>query len=251
MQRWGPKVVFLTHTHSDHVHYLPHIKNKKNPPTIYLPQEAEHFVKAYLVAHQEMSDCMTEAESQNGGRYATDYVLKPMKAGEEVSCIQKGQKYVIQTLKMHHRIPCLGYSIFSIRQKLKEDYRGLAGPDIGRLRKKGVEVTEEYREPLICFMGDTTGEVFNLCPDILSQHKTVVIECSFIDDASINRARETKHMHWNDLKPFVEKHPDTLFLLTHLSLKYSASFLFDFFGELKKKYANIQLVLNQEEAAHS
>jgi ribonuclease Z len=215
------------------------MKNEAIPPLIYLPVEAEPFVKAYLTSHQEMSDCLKEADSQEGGKYKIDYVLRPTKPGEEIKFRQGGTDFIVRTLRMNHRIPCLGYSIFKLKQSLKEEYMGLPGKDIGRLRKEGFEVTNAVEEPFLCFFGDTTAATFSAYPDVLCQHRVVVIECSFIDDDSVKKAETTKHMHWIDLEPHIEKHPDTLFVLIHLSLKYSTRRLTDFFYEKKKRYKNI------------
>jgi ribonuclease Z len=247
IQGWKPRIIFLTHTHSDHAHFLTHIKNEINPPVIYLPAEAEPFVKAHLIAHQEMTECMKEAESQEGGKYHVDYILRPTRPGEEIRFRQGGTEYVVRTLRMEHRIPCLGYSIFKMRSQLKDEYIGMPGREIGRLRKEGVDVTVSYEEPLICFLGDTTAAVFSHHPEILSQHKVIVVECSFIDTESLPRAEKTKHMHWNSLKPHVEAHPDTFFVLTHFSLKYSALSLRYFFQEQQKRYGNIHPMLVDDE----
>lgn len=103
IQGWKPRIVFLSHTHSDHVHFLTQMKNEINPPLIYLPFEAEPFVKAHLMAHQEMTDCMTEAESQEGGEYKVDLILRPTKPGEEIKFRQGGTEFVVRTLRMDHR----------------------------------------------------------------------------------------------------------------------------------------------------
>jgi len=70
-----------------------------------------------------------------------------------------------------------------------------------------------------------------------------VVECSFIDNADLNRADETKHMHWDRLKPTVESHPDILFVLIHFSLKYKSIEIQSFFQE----YSNVHPVLVEEE----
>jgi ribonuclease Z len=223
------------------------MKNAENPPLIYLPSEAEAFVKAHLIAYQTMADCMTEAESQDGGKYQVDYLLRAIHPGEEITFRQGGSDFVVRTLKMHHRIPCLGYSIFKKRSLLKDEYVGLPGREIGRLRKEGVEVTLSYEDPLVCFLGDTTGAVFLDHPEILQQHRVIVVECSFIDDDNLKRAEVTKHMHWNALQPHVEANPDTMFLLTHFSLKYSTISLRRFFQEQQERYPNIHPMLVEDE----
>jgi ribonuclease Z len=247
VEGWKPKVVFLTHTHSDHVHFITHISDDENPPMVYLPAEAEPFVSAHIRAYKEMIECETQSEGENGGTYQQDCILRPTRPGEEITFRQGGTNFVVRTLKMSHRIPCLGYSIFKIQEKLKAEYKGVPGREIGLLRKRGVEVTESQEEPFICFMGDTTSEVFREHPEILDQHKVIVVECSFIDEGDIERAKITTHMHWNDLKPYVEANPEVLFLLTHFSLKYSSLKLREFFCEQQEQYDNIHPMLVDEE----
>jgi ribonuclease Z len=252
VQGWKPKVVFVSHCHSDHIHYLTRITNEVNPPTIYLPEEAAPFVKAHFIAHQQMTDCMTEAESQNGGKYAVDHILRPTKPGEEIAIRQGGSEFIVRTVAMHHRVPCLGYSVFQKNSRLKDEYIGLPGVEIGKLRKQGVEVTTSFEEPFICFMGDTTAAAFENNPEILRQHKFVVVECSFIDDASLDRAEFTKHMHWESLRPYVEAHPDTMFLLTHFSLKYSILTVRKFFCKLQEQqYDNVHPMIVEQEVNES
>ena len=249
IQGWKPRIIFLSHTHSDHVHFLTHNKDEKRPPLIYLPTEAESFVKAHLIAHQEMTDCMAEVDSQqeNGGKYKVEYTLRATEPGEEITFRQGGIDYIVRTLKMEHRIPCLGYSIFRLKSSLRNEYAGLSGKEIGKLRKEGVQVTQTAEVPLICFFGDSTSAVFDRYPEILNQHRIVIIECSFIDKGDLERAETTKHMHWDHLEPHVEKHPDTFFILIHFSLKYSTLSLREFFCEQQKKYNNIHPMLVEEE----
>jgi len=249
IQGWKPKRIFITHGHSDHVHFLPHMKDANNPPPILLPEELSPFVQGFIRAHQAMSDCMTEAESQEGGTYEEDYTLQPTQPGEQIEFSQgkKSNKFIVNIIKMNHRVPCIGYSIFQQRYGLKEEYKGLPGKEIGNLRKLGVQVNEMKEEPLICFMGDTTHVVFETHPEILQQHNLIVIECSFIDEKDLERAKTTKHMHWFDLKPFVEANPDTLFVLIHFSLKYSSLKIRQFFRKEQESLPNVHPVLLEEE----
>jgi ribonuclease Z len=198
-------------------------------------------------AHQEMGDCMTEAESQQGGTYQVDHIMRPTEPGEEISFSQGGLDFIVRTLKMDHRVPCLGYSIFKLKKSLKQEFVGKPGREIGKLRKEGVEVNDTSEEPFLCFLGDTTAAVFATHPEILRQHKVIVVECSFIDEGSVERAEITKHMHWNDLEPHIENHPDIYFVLIHFSLKYSTLSLRKFFCEKQRKYQNFHPMISDEE----
>eukprot|EP00980_Cylindrotheca_fusiformis_P031568 scaffold26564_cov122-Cylindrotheca_fusiformis.AAC.2 len=194
-----------------------------------------------------MGDCATEEESQQGGSYHVDHKFVPTEPGEEISVSQGGKSFVIRTLRMDHRVPCLGYSIFKMKKSLKQEYLGLEGREIGSLRKKGIEVHETTEEPFLCFMGDTTASAFVYHPEVLHQHRIIVVECSFIDEANVRRAETTKHMHWNDLEPHIKSHPNTLFILIHFSLKYSALSLRQFFCEKQTMYGNVHPMIPDEE----
>ena len=125
--------------------------------------------------------------------------------------------------KCVYRIPRLGYSIYKQKVKLKVKYVGLPGPQLGRLRKDGVEVTSSHRELMLMFLGDTTHKVFERYKNILEEHKVVVVECSFTDENDLERADTTKHMHWRALQPHVDANPEVLFVLIHFTLKQKRS----------------------------
>lgn len=130
-----------------------------------------------------------------------------------------------------HTIPCVGYCFYQTKQSLKPEYKGLPGKEIGKLRKSGVQVTEEEEQPLFCFLGDTSVSILEgdqaenifLCP-------TVIIECSFLTDDCRQNAERTKHVLWPDLKPHVLAHPETTFVLTHFSHRWSVEEISKFFA---------------------
>jgi ribonuclease Z len=262
IQGWTPKVIFLTHTHSDHVHFLSHylVKNvdtqlhqenqKQLPPTVYLPQESLSYIKDHLKAYKAMTECRTSTVALGDPTFDSllDQCLRPLQPKQEFIIHQGGSnKFRVQALPMDHRIPCLGYSIFRVVNKLKPEYIGLSGQEIGQLKRKGFEITTEQEEPFLCFMGDTTARVFDLNPNVLQQQHTVVVECSFLDMNSKHRAVETMHMHWNDIQSHVASHPSVMFLLIHFSLKSSTLSIRQFFRDLQSIYDNIHPMLLESE----
>jgi ribonuclease Z len=243
IQGWKPKRIFLSHTHSDHVHHLVHMSDIKHPPVVILPSRAAPLVKAHLQAHHEMIECMTTVTANESSQ---NIQLAPAEPGEEIFIRQSGSEYVCRTVACDHRIDCLGFSIFRIKNLLKEEYAGLPRQEIAQLRKEGVEITKSTEEPFLCVLGDTTEVVFERYPLLLRIHMIVVVECTFVDDASLGRAEDTKHMHWLSLRPFVEAHPGTLFVLTHFSLKYSSLELRMFFYEHSPQH-NVHPMLIESE----
>lgn len=221
--QWPPKALFLTHTHADHIQCLPQILSRweqlpRNQAKLYMPASAVQLMRDYLEAYDSLTRQSLMA--------IFDACVHPVEPDEIVPV---DKHYVFQALSCEHRIDCLGYSILRRKQQLKPEYQHVPGKEIAKLRKEGKEVVNETEEPIICFMGDTTHVVLQRYPKILQDHHTVVIECSFVDESDVGRARETMHMHWSNLKPFVESNPDTLFVLTHFSRKHTSLYLRKFF----------------------
>ena len=230
-----PRIIWMTHTHSDHVFTLAHFthrrelegQNNGQPMQVYLPSEAVPFVDSYLKSYAEM----VAMEKQNVDNPPKPlYELIGVNPNQEISVHHGGKEFLVRVVECVHRVDCVGYSIFERRRKLKDEYVGMQGREVGQLKKQGVNIYTESFHPLACYLGDTTAQVFCKHPEILQQHSVVVVECSFLDEASQDNAVKTMHMHWKDLKPLVEAHPETLFVLTHFSLKYSVSHLRDFFN---------------------
>lgn len=229
-----PRVIWMTHTHSDHVFTLAHfthrreLEDQKGPPMqVFLPQKALPFVESYLKSYGEL---VTMEKQEEGKESKPLYKLIGVTPNQEISIRHGGKDFVVRVVECVHRVDCVGYSVFEIQKKLKEEYVGLEGKEIGQLRKQGIDIYNESAAPFVCYLGDTTAQVFHKHPEILQQHSVIVVECSFLDEASQQSAIRTMHMHWDDLKPLVLAHPETLFVLTHFSLKYSVTYLRDFFN---------------------
>ena len=63
------------------------------------------------------------------------------------------------------------------------------------------------------------------------KYKVIMIECNFILDEHLDKAKETQHIHWSQLKPIIESHPNNKFILYHFSLRYKPSIIEDFFKD--------------------
>lgn len=86
------------------------------------------------------------------------------------------------------------------------------------------------RKPLFAFLGDTHVSVFEDNPWLFA-YPVIITECTYLDDAELERADRVGHTVWSRLKPVVEAHPDTLFVLTHFSLRHSDQDVLDFFRD--------------------
>ncbi|KAK8958706.1 Nuclear ribonuclease Z [Platanthera guangdongensis] len=122
---------------------------RMNPPTIFVPVSIKESVERLFNVHREMD------------RSELKHKLIGMNVGDEFQ-IRKDLK--VKAFRTYHVIPSLGYIIYSVKQKLKQEYATLSGNEIKELRFSGVEVTQTMTSPEIAFTGDTTSD-FIVDPD--------------------------------------------------------------------------------------
>jgi ribonuclease Z len=119
-------------------------------------------------------------------------------------------------------VPSQGYTVWERRHHLKDEFRDLAGPEIGKLRRAGQVVDEPYEVPLLSFTGDTRIEVLERTPE-LQRAETLVLEASFADErVSIDDARAMGHIHLDEVIARQELLPPHDVVLHHFSARYSA-----------------------------
>jgi hypothetical protein len=58
---------------------------------------------------------------------------------------------------------------------------------------------------------------------------------------TIQKAIDTQHMHWINLQYYIQQYPQTLFLLTHFSLRYDSYHIRQFF--IKTNLINVHPIL--------
>jgi ribonuclease Z len=121
----------------------------------------------------------------------------------------------------------VGYILSLVTTKLLPELQGLSSVEIQLRKKEKLPLTEEIITPILSYLGDSTVDVF-LSPrnSHLFDSPIIVVECTFMNpphkSTSTERvAYERGHIHWNQLKPFVEKFPQILFVLIHFSRSLS------------------------------
>src|SRR5205085_1618044 len=121
------------------------------PGIILVPREIEQPV-------DELLKCWRNVERQG-----TPYTLVGMSPGE---MHEVRRDFGIRAFATHHGGPSLGYSLVSIREKLKPEYMDIEGPELARMRKEGVEIQYRLEVPMVAYLGDTAlGNVFDQ-PDV-------------------------------------------------------------------------------------
>jgi len=208
---FNPTTILITHCHSDHSFALPMLLTGltcPQPPKVCVPVEHlarfEDFNNSYYRLTKGRDDVKT---LQLVGVTQSDI-------------IDLGKNHYAEVFRLDHSVPTCGYGIFETRQRLREEYKGLSGKEIAQLRKSGIIISENFKVYNLAFLCDTTTECFNINPQILLNYPIIIVECTFIDKDTMELAKESKHTHWDDLRPIIVAHPKTLFILIHFSMRY-------------------------------
>jgi ribonuclease Z len=195
---------------------------------VYAPVESYEKINAYIDSAYLMTLDINDPTTL---KLQDDlYTMNPVSSPMKISCVIKKKNFDIEIIQCHHSVPCVGYGLIEKRIKLKEEYVGLSGKDIGALKKSGVDINYEQEVPLFLYLGDTSHKVLE--ESAIEKYRTVMIECTFILDEDLEQAATTQHMHWSQLAPYVANHPNTTFVVYHFSQRYKPAQILEFFDEL-------------------
>ena len=206
----GTQHWFVSHTHLDHVAALPvyvarRRMMKMEPPTVVVPESAVEDVRRLLAVMQRL----------DRGRQVCNLV--GMKPGDEIAL---SREHVVGAFATAHTIPSLGFVVYERRNKLKEEYVGLAGEQIRDLRKSGTEVTREVRVPMLAYTGDTSPAGFDDNP-VVYQAKVLITEMSFVRPGHRReKIHKFGHMHLDDFVERAHLFRNEVVVLAHFSTRY-------------------------------
>ncbi|OVA09064.1 hypothetical protein BVC80_9097g149 [Macleaya cordata] len=204
--------LFISHGHMDHIGGLPMyvatrgLYNMK-PPTVIVPKSIKENVEKLFEVHRAMD----HSELKHN--------LIGLDVGEELQ-LRKDLK--VRAFRTCHVIASQGYIVYSVKQKLKQEYVGLSGNEIKSLKLSGVEITYTITSPEIAFTGDTTSD-FIIDPnnsDVL-RARILVMESTFVNDSmTVEHARDYGHTHLSEIVSHADRFENKAILLIHFSARY-------------------------------
>lgn len=205
----GTQTIFVSHAHLDHLAALPvyvarRRMMKMEPPTIYLPEQVVESVQRMLRAWQNL----------DRGRMVCDLI--GVSPGD---VIELSREHRVRVTSTKHTVPSVGYIVYDVRKKLKQEYRGLTGDQIRDLRLAGNEVTSEALTPLVCYTGDTAPAGLDSHEDVYRSEVLITEMTFFRPDHRKEKIHKYGHMHLDDFLDRADQFKNELIILSHLSTR--------------------------------
>jgi len=202
--------VLLTHGHMDHAagfaYYLSH-RNfcGQKAGTILAPANLLGPIRQIVEAWGRLDGTRIPVELV-GVEPGDEFAVKP--------------NLVARVFPTKHCRGSVGYTILERRKKLREEFRGLSGPELVALKQKGVTIDRPLEVPLVTYLGDTRYVDYSQL-EYVARSRVLIAECTFVVDEHIDRAEAGRHMHVGEFKRLVERLDNEVIVVTHLTQRTS------------------------------
>lgn len=229
--------VAFTHTHMDHiggVGFHAATRVLRNLGAGRGGTTARHRT-TYLVPHSDgarVTELLRALERVDRNEFEARVV--PLQAGERhaLDTGKGGGAYELVPFDTAHTVPSQGYLLVQRRRRLRREYAGLPGAEIGRLRRERGEeaVCEWYSASQVAVLGDTTIEGVLQAPEAVRRARLLVTEITGLDgdgaDGALTAAACAAHGHTHI--DDVVRHADAFrdnerVLFVHFSARYTAA----------------------------
>ncbi|MGD0784234.1 MAG: MBL fold metallo-hydrolase [Sedimentisphaerales bacterium] len=198
--------VLLTHGHMDHsagiAYYLSHrIFCGQKPGRVFAPENMIPPMREIIDGWGRLDGNKIPAELV-GMRADDEHQIKP--------------NLFIRTFATKHCKGSLGFTVIEKKKKLKEEYLGLSGIEIVKLKSKDIAIDYPVELPIVTYLGDTRYSNFAKL-DYVAKSKILIAECTFVSDEHTDRALAGDHMHVDDFAKMLAEFENEYVIITHLS----------------------------------
>jgi ribonuclease Z len=206
----GAQHVFLSHGHADHCGALVSLLGMRGlmriaPPRVFMPAQIATNTEQALALLSQIQ------------RYEFAIQSQPMQPGDEHTLRPNLQ---VRAFRTHHTGPSLGYQFFNRVQKLRPEFRDLAGKEIAERRQRGDDLFDTEERLELAYATDTLIRVLDTTPSLLKT-RVLILECSFLDARKdIQSSRAGGHVHLDELLERADDFENEAIVLMHFSQMY-------------------------------
>jgi ribonuclease Z len=208
--------VFISHAHGDHTRCVLRHESLRRlmgmaPARYYVPQSA-------LPGFTALAQAWRQLELVRG-----DPPMPQFEALQPGDTVWLHKQLAARTFAVTHTLPSLGYTLFDVRKKLREEFQGRPGLELAALRKQGVAFEDEVWVPRFTFIGDSTIETLYRERHV-GQSRILFLEVTYLLEDDRDLAKQRGHTHLDDILEFLAECPDVLqnphIVLKHFSMRY-------------------------------
>ena len=209
--------VFITHAHGDHTRCL--LRHEALRRLMGMEQATYYVPAPTLEGFQGLAEAWRRLENVGEKNFQPPR-LEPLCAGDVVWL---HRQLAAKAFKVDHTLPSLGYTLFDVRKKLKEEFHGRPGRELAELRRQGVTFEDEVWLPRLTFIGDSTIDTLYREQHV-GESRILFLEVTYLMEGERDIARQRGHTHLDDLLGFLEECPGVLnnqhIILKHFSMRY-------------------------------
>ena len=226
-----PSHIFITHCHGDHIAELPftlindNISNNNDITNIYGPINSKKYVSNYIKSMFNLN-MMGNMTMDNIFHY---HELNP---NITFSLNLNNSNINVTTIECDHSIITISYLFSIVKKKLNPKYTSLTSKELVSLKNSGQDISIDVTQSLFAYICDCSINTISQYEIELSKYPYIIVECSFLYDDELEQANQTKHIHFQQLRPFIEKYKNINWILIHFSLRYKDSEINDFFKNI-------------------
>mmetsp|Transcript_43006 Transcript_43006/g.111154 ORF Transcript_43006/g.111154 Transcript_43006/m.111154 type:complete len:306 (+) Transcript_43006:126-1043(+) len=244
--RKKPKVVCVTHKHTDHTQCLPTFfaGREGDPKPVFFPKPAlvplRELERSFLLLSRDEEGEAVVHEMCDADIFRKQGVRPlPCEAGEAFDLHPWIPQCHVEILPAFHRATSVGYGFSTERLVLKPEYKEWTQTVEGRQRLKALSAQEKWeprRTPEVMYFCDSTPEHL-ATQETWKKYPCIICECTgFPDLHEEAKIREMGHTHLNALLPILLAHPDKQWILIHPSHKCKQEELRQWEERLRKHF---------------